>query len=189
MTIKTKKSQIIKAYSGVDSRASEVAKSLEVSRQYVYKVWLEAKLPLRPRPVRTAENLRIYRCNYSRKRREASPGYRSRQTQRDKLREFPEPIRRIWCKIRRKASKKGLPFDLELGDIKIPSICPVLGIPLKISDKDLDSCPSIDRIENHRGYTRGNIIIVSHRANRLKSDAFMWELDRISKFYRELKRL
>jgi hypothetical protein len=46
-----------------------------------------------------------------------------------------------------------------------------------------DHCPSVDRIDNSRGYTHDNIVIVSFKANRLKSNASIEELQRLANFY------
>lgn len=70
-----------------------------------------------------------------------------------------------------RAKRKGLPFDIDLADIVVPPICPVLGIPM---DK-----PSIDQHRPGAGYTKDNITIISHRANLLKSNATLAELKAI----------
>ncbi len=46
------------------------------------------------------------------------------------------------------------------------------------------SSPTIDRIDNTRGYTKDNVLVVSHRANSIKSDATLDELEAIVSFYR-----
>lgn len=85
-----------------------------------------------------------------------------------------------------RAKAKGLEFNLTLNDIKIPIVCPVLGIPLRRGiGKIIDNSPSIDRINNKRGYTKDNILIISMRANRLKSDASLVELQQIASFYKK----
>lgn len=43
--------------------------------------------------------------------------------------------------------------------------------------------PTLDRLDNTKGYVRGNVIVVSYRANRLKSDATIYELRRLAEFY------
>ena len=73
-------------------------------------------------------------------------------------------------------------------DITIPETCPVLGIPIIVGGDCKDNLPSVDRIDNLNGYVKHNIVIVSWRANRIKSDAKMIELETIAKFYRELER-
>lgn len=47
--------------------------------------------------------------------------------------------------------------------------------------------PIIDRIDNTKGYIKENIVVVSTRANLLKSDATINELVMVAKFYNELK--
>jgi len=67
----------------------------------------------------------------------------------------------------------------------------VLGIELDLSqDGEKDrrnwSRPSPDRIDPDRGYIKGNVIIVSWRANWLKSNATLDELQRMAEFYTAL---
>lgn len=83
-----------------------------------------------------------------------------------------------------RAKIKKLEFDLTAKDIIIPKNCPVLGIP--IYPYSLSSSPSIDRIDNTRGYTKDNIVIVSFKANRMKGAATLDELSRLVKFYKKL---
>ena len=90
----------------------------------------------------------------------------------------------ILDRVRSRATQRNIPFDLDLEDIIIPDKCPVLGIPLERSSGTLaDSSPSVDRIIPALGYTKGNIIIISNRANRIKSDATPQELEMIARFY------
>lgn len=51
-----------------------------------------------------------------------------------------------------------------------------------------NNSPSLDRIRNELGYVRGNVIVISNRANRLKSDASIEELRDIASFYATLRR-
>lgn len=84
------------------------------------------------------------------------------------------------AKIRAKA--KGLPFDLELTDVIIPKTCPVLGIPLKWSDKITNETPSIDRLVPEKGYIKSNCMVISMKANRLKNNASKEELEAILRY-------
>jgi hypothetical protein len=88
---------------------------------------------------------------------------------------------------RRRAKLRGLEFNLSLEDIVIPKTCPVLGIPIvpgKGSSRR--NSASLDRIDNTKGYTKDNVIVVSFRVNNLKSDATVEELRRIVSFYERL---
>jgi hypothetical protein len=79
----------------------------------------------------------------------------------------------------------GLPCDISKDDVVIPERCPILGIPLSISSKTIgDSSPSIDRIIPDRGYVKGNIVVVSFRANRIKNDATVEELETVANWLR-----
>lgn len=78
---------------------------------------------------------------------------------------------------RHRAKKAGLPFNLEYGDLEIPRFCPLLGIPIiKGEGKHAPNSPSLDRIDPDEGYTKENVWVVSHRANKIKNDATVEEL-------------
>ena len=100
----------------------------------------------------------------------------------------------LYHRTRRRASKLGLPFNLTPGFIDqmtIPIICPVLGIPLKLdrSTEQTDDSISIDRIDSSKGYTQDNVIFVSWRANRHKSNASLKELKMLYEFYSSIDTL
>ncbi len=84
--------------------------------------------------------------------------------------------RRILAQAHIRAVKDGIPFDLTEADIVMPVFCPVLGIKLVIGTKgQTDASPSIDRFVPSLGYVRGNVAVISNRANRLKSDGTLAE--------------
>ena len=89
-------------------------------------------------------------------------------------REATDPRKIIIYNTRSSAKKRGIFFDLIIDDIIIPEVCPVLGIVL---DKNQpDAKPSIDRIDNTKGYVKDNIMTISWRANKLKNDGSLDEL-------------
>ena len=89
---------------------------------------------------------------------------------------------------KQRAKVAGLEHNLTLDDIVIPDVCPVLGIKLETGDrKEHYNAPSIDRVDNTKGYVKENVVIVSTRANLLKKDATIDELIMIGNFYRNLK--
>lgn len=82
---------------------------------------------------------------------------------------------------RRRARENGMPFSITLADITVPERCPLLDIVLKVgSGVQTFASPTLDRIENSKGYVPGNVWVISHRANRLKGDATPDELTRIA---------
>lgn len=91
---------------------------------------------------------------------------------------------------RNHALSKGVEFDLTVSDLyPLPEVCPVLGIPIHYGVGNLcpaDNALSIDRIDPAKGYVKGNVVLVSMRANRIKNDATVEELQKIAAFYSAL---
>lgn len=89
--------------------------------------------------------------------------------------------------IRERSRRNGYESDLEVSDLpELTDTCPVLGIRYqKGSLKDKDASPSIDRKNPNLPYKRAykdNLVFVSHRANRIKSNASLQELEKIVKY-------
>lgn len=88
----------------------------------------------------------------------------------------------IWNQCRNRARRKGIEFNLTESDIVVPKICPILEIPLEYGVKsNYDSSPSIDRIDNTKGYIKGNVWIISEKANKMKNSATLKELQTFCK--------
>lgn len=85
---------------------------------------------------------------------------------------------------RKRAIERGLPFRISPEDIRIPDVCPVLGVPLVLVGPR-DNRPSLDRIVPEKGYTLDNIRVISFRANRIKSDASLSELKAVMRYVEE----
>ena len=91
---------------------------------------------------------------------------------------------------RQRAKTFGVPFEITKEDIVIPDFCPVLGIPIRVTTfsngrKDWGNSPSLDRIVPELGYVKGNICVISLRANRIKCDATPEELRRVYEYCRD----
>lgn len=83
-----------------------------------------------------------------------------------------------------RASRAGVPFALEAKDIIIPQLCPVLGIPLLVGQSQAtDQSPSLDRVVPLLGYVKGNVLVISNRANRIKNNASIHELRTVADFF------
>ena len=107
------------------------------------------------------------------------------QRRREYSKEFPE--RAMLNSARRSAKIKSVPFNLDESDINIPDVCPVLGLRLaRGSVERTHNSPSLDRIIPELGYTKGNVVVVSWRANRIKADATVAELALVYSFYSTL---
>lgn len=91
-------------------------------------------------------------------------------------------IKHKLTQCKKRALEKGLDFNLTEKDIIIPEKCPILEVPLVIGKcSNYEYSPSIDRIDNSKGYVRGNIQIISKKANSMKNCASYEELQAFCK--------
>lgn len=95
--------------------------------------------------------------------------------------EHPEKI--IIYSAKQRAKEKGWDFDLDESDIIFPKYCPILGIELIPGGLGVQTfnSPSLDRIDSSKGYIKGNVRIISLRANMMKNDANLQELEQFCK--------
>ena len=78
---------------------------------------------------------------------------------------------------KRRAKEQGIPFTITLDDIIIPEECPLLNIPLFIGNgATCDNSPTLDKLVPSKGYVPGNILVISDKANRIKSNATIGEI-------------
>jgi|SRR6185503_19320351 len=121
---------------------------------------------------------RKYKREWEQRRRKEDHAYREKLRARDRKRHRKFPERMLLTKARARAKQDKVACTIVLGDIIIPKTCPVLGIKLyKGSRKRHDGSPTLDRVILDQGYIPGNVAVISHRANRIKSDASLQELE------------
>lgn len=92
----------------------------------------------------------------------------------------------MYLSAKHRAKKARMPFDLEHGDICIPEFCPVLGVRIErnVSGKTgaRASSPTLDRVRPELGYVRGNVQVISSKANRIKQNATAAELMAVARW-------
>ena len=76
---------------------------------------------------------------------------------------------KILQRAKTRAVKQNIEFSITEEDIYIPEKCPVFNTAFIYNDSDLSA--SIDKINPELGYIKGNIRIISNKANRMKSNA------------------
>lgn len=97
------------------------------------------------------------------------------------------PMRNLLVQAKHRAKVANIPFDLEPEDLECPTHCPVLGIKLIYgSTRHDNNSASMDRLIPKKGYVKGNVIIISYRANRIKCDASLKELKKVYEFYKDI---
>lgn len=81
------------------------------------------------------------------------------------------------------AIRAGRQWTVDFGDLEFPTHCPILGIELDyFSETICDSSPSFDCVVPERDYVKGNVYVISQRANRIKNDGTADEHWAIAKF-------
>jgi len=89
------------------------------------------------------------------------------------------PCVRAFSQAKERAKKKDISFGFARSkDLpSVPEICPALLIPLFVGDeKSTDNSPTLDRIDNNKGYIKGNVQWISRKANQMKSNANFKEI-------------
>lgn len=128
------------------------------------------------------ENKRLWAKDWRRRPAVRERGRRSRRERRAIL--GSSVWRRgLLHKVRERAKKLGLDFDrVAVRELLAnpPSHCPILGTEFKPGNGPHRLRPSVDRIRLDRGYVRGNIAIISVRANSIKNDATSAEIRAIA---------
>lgn len=89
----------------------------------------------------------------------------------------------MFKRAEKRAKSKNLPFELKVNDIIIPEHCPILGLKLSVSNigkkGPSNSSPSLDRIIPEKGYVKDNIMVISMKANKIKSDASIADIEKV----------
>lgn len=81
-----------------------------------------------------------------------------------------------------RAKKSGIEFGITVADIPVPELCPILNIPLVAGEKPTANSPSIDRVDNKKGYVPGNVRVISRAANLIKGACSVLDIVRLLEY-------
>lgn len=111
---------------------------------------------------------------YNRDNREKRSAYHA------KWRQEKGPEYRLWKQAKDRAKRQGLEFQIDISDVVIPEVCPILLTPFTLmAQKWSATSPSLDRVDTSKGYVKGNIAVISARANACKSNLTQEEIGRL----------
>lgn len=116
---------------------------------------------------------------------------KNRQYAASRQKNNPEKVRELnneyWARLdtakklvrqaKQRSKRKGIPFNLVEADLIIPTQCPLLEVPFILGKKfNYQYTYSLDRIDNSKGYIKGNVQVLTMKANNMKNSATLEEL-------------
>ena len=140
----------------------EIAEEFGVTRQRIAQI--SKKLGIFPIKVRQKQKEVLYKKKWG--KRDISPLYK-------------EQRHKFFLK-KTNAKRIGHIWEIDFGDVNWPTHCPILGLELDyFAEFRQENSVSFDRIDNSKGYVKGNVEVVSWRANRIKNDGTWQEHEKI----------
>lgn len=133
----------------------------ELSRKKRYnKEWRE----------KNKDYLREYHRQYHKDNKDYRKNYRLKNIEKFMLRD-----------AKNRAKSQNVPFDITTEDIIIPEYCPILDIKLEHCT-DQGRAPSLDKLIPSLGYVKGNISVISYRANHIKNNMTLKEIIKMAEW-------
>lgn len=104
-------------------------------------------------------------------------------------RKLANPEKYLLAGATTRSRKYGYPCTITITDIVIPEYCPILNIKLEINTGRYNyNSPSLDKIIPSLGYVPGNIMVISMRANMIKNNATVTEIEKVYNYLVNLNR-
>ena len=88
-----------------------------------------------------------------------------------------------------RARKTGILCQIQPEDAIIPECCPVFDTCFQSGSRQSHpNSPSLDRVDPTQGYIKGNVAVISWRANQLKSDGTVEEHRKIAAYIQQIEK-
>lgn len=153
-----------KIYTNYRSKCKKCVNKQNLQKQRDYRKLNKEKI---------RENEREYRM----KKLLNDPLYRAKVNLGQRTRYERYAVGRMLRNAKERAVKNNLEFTINPDLITIPEFCPILEIPIYTGTKSsYKNSPSLDRIDNSKGYIDGNIAVISTLANSMKNCATLEQL-------------
>lgn len=100
---------------------------------------------------------------------------------------YLEYRKKMWHAALVRSREHKVAFEIEVEDIHIPECCPVYGFPLIIEPGPVrPNTPTLDRSKPGLGYVVGNIQVISSKANTIKNNATIEEIEALLHWFRSI---
>lgn len=125
------------------------------------------------------------------KRRKTDPVYYARRQEIERKSALKTSSQEMLLRNARwRAKNKLIAFDITVDDLDWPTHCPIFGVELvyrrtgqgKNGRVPHPYAASLDRRDNGKGYIKGNVSVISWRANKLKGNATAEELAALARY-------
>lgn len=74
---------------------------------------------------------------------------------------------------------------------ELPEFCPITKLKLETHVGKhtglMSNSYTLDRIDNSKGYIKGNVAIISHKANRMKSDLTLQQIENLYNYVKQVQ--
>jgi len=119
--------------------------------------------------------------------RYTDPDYHAAQITRSSLRHAAFSLaERFWNGAKGRALTRLQEFTITIEDICIPEKCPICEVVLRSSSGRMNqSSPTLDRVDSSGGYVPGNVAVICHRCNFVKSNGTAELHERIAAYMRK----
>ena len=102
------------------------------------------------------------------------------ESDRQKRKRDERPAHRLFLLAKRRAKREGLIFDITTEYLESiwpkDNKCPILKTEFLSGMKNKYQLPTLDKVVPKKGYTKGNVAIISFKANNIKSDIDDFEI-------------
>ncbi len=124
-----------------------------------------------------------HRCKECQKRNKGK--YTDNARERNRQHKMEDPLNHMYSRLKKSAKDDNKVFSIKLEDLKFSDRCPIYGTEWDLSHIRSDQTPTVDRVDNTKGYIKGNVKIISWKANRLKHTASLKEIEALAKYMKE----
>lgn len=135
---------------------------------------------------RNPDKLREYSIRRAPKEREYRQAHLGQYAEYQQNSRQRNPKSHLVNDARSRAKRHNIPYNITIDDIDWVTHCPVFGIELFYGrgrgEGQRFNSATLDRRVNELGYVKGNVFVISHRANRMKQDASPNELAAIAAY-------
>jgi hypothetical protein len=200
----------LKAYYEANKEKLKAYREANKEKLKAYREANKEKIAAQNKAYREANKEKIKAYREANKEKKAAQNKAYREANKEKLKAYREANKErmaAWKKAHKKANKEkymlmsarkrakknNIPFNLTEDYLKsiYPSdmICPVLGFEMSVGLDENgrpDTSPSLDRIIPEKGYVQGNVVVVSTRANVIKTNATPEEIRKVADFYEKV---